>query len=382
VPKPDVAVIGGGIVGTAAAASLAAAGARVVLHERDFLGAGASGRNSGVVQRPFDPVLGPLSHASLALYRELEASAVGGFRIGAEPNGLLLVALDDLAVIAAARAIAAAAPDLRPEIVDEAALQRLEPGLAPGLTACRVPIGYPVPPGLATRAYGELARSLGADIRESSPVAPVVVDGQAVGVRSIDARGRRDPIQAAGAVLVAAGPWAPALIDPTGEWRPIMPLWGVVVEIRLDAPPRHVLEEAEIEGVNDEGGHIADDQIAFSLVTAEGASSLGSTFLSDEPDPTALVGPIVVHGARFLPRIADATIRGVRMCARPLSSDGRPLVGRVPGIDRLWIAAGHGPWGISTGPATARLVADDILGRPVVLPAALDVARFAAPPSA
>jgi glycine/D-amino acid oxidase-like deaminating enzyme len=70
------------------------------------------------------------------------------------------------------------------------------------------------------------------------------------------------------------------------------------------------------------------------------------------------------------------------MCARPLSSDGRPLVGRVPGIDRLWIAAGHGPWGISTGPATARLVADDILGRPVVLPAALDVARFAAPPSA
>jgi glycine/D-amino acid oxidase-like deaminating enzyme len=382
VPTPDVAVIGGGIVGAAAAASLAAAGARVVLHERDVLGAGASGRNSGVVQRPFDPVLGPLAQASLALYRELEASGVGGFRIGAEPNGLLLVALDDRAVIAAARAIAAAAPDVLPEIVDPADLQRLEPGLAPGVAACRVPIGYPVPPGLATRAYGELARSLGAELRESSPVTPVVVDGRAVGVRSIEAGGRRGPIQAAGAVVVTAGPWSPGLVDPTGGWRPIVPLWGVVVEIRLDTPPWHVLEEAEIEGVTDEGDLVADDQVAFSLVTAEGKSSLGSTFLVDEPDSTAFVGQIVVHGARFLPAIADATIGGVRMCARPLSFDGRPLVGRVPGVDRLWIAAGHGPWGISTGPATARLIADDILGRTVELPAALDVARFAAPPSA
>jgi glycine/D-amino acid oxidase-like deaminating enzyme len=60
--------------------------------------------------------------------------------------------------------------------------------------------------------------------------------------------------------------------------------------------------------------------------------------------------------------------------------DGRPLIGAVPGFDGLWIAAGHGPWGISTGPASGRLLADLVLGRMMAPPAALDPARFEAPP--
>jgi glycine/D-amino acid oxidase-like deaminating enzyme len=70
-PTTDVAVIGGGIVGTAAAAFLAEGGARVTLYEREALAAGASGRNSGVVQHPFDPVLVPLYLETVELYRRL-----------------------------------------------------------------------------------------------------------------------------------------------------------------------------------------------------------------------------------------------------------------------------------------------------------------------
>ena len=66
----------------------------------------------------------------------------------------------------------------------------------------------------------------------------------------------------------------------------------------------------------------------------------------------------------------------LRACARPVALDGRPLVGAVPGIDRAFVAAGNGPWGISTGPATARLIADLVLGRDVPMPGALDPARF------
>jgi glycine/D-amino acid oxidase-like deaminating enzyme len=55
-------------------------------------------------------------------------------------------------------------------------------------------------------------------------------------------------------------------------------------------------------------------------------------------------------------------------------------VGPVTGIDRLWIAAGHGPWGISTGPASARQVADAILGEPAALTQATHPARFEGPP--
>ncbi|HEX6584073.1 MAG TPA: FAD-dependent oxidoreductase, partial [Thermoleophilaceae bacterium] len=56
----DVAVIGGGIVGCAAAAFLAEAGVKVDLYERDEVGSAASGRNSGSVQHPFDPVMAEL----------------------------------------------------------------------------------------------------------------------------------------------------------------------------------------------------------------------------------------------------------------------------------------------------------------------------------
>jgi D-amino-acid dehydrogenase len=101
---------------------------------------------------------------------------------------------------------------------------------------------------------------------------------------------------------------------------------------------------------------------------------VGSTFLDDEPDPDAWVGAIRRGGVPFLPALANAEVRGLRTCARPQSLDGRPLIGA--GIDGLWVAAGHGPWGISTGPATARIAADAILSGAEV-PAALSVRRAA-----
>ena len=56
------------------------------------------------------------------------------------------------------------------------------------------------------------------------------------------------------------------------------------------------------------------------------------------------------RGARYVPAIAAAPLRGVAPAPGPSSLDGRPLVGAVPGLERAFIAAGNGPWGISTGP--------------------------------
>ena len=203
----------------------------------------------------------------------------------------------------------------------------------------------------------------------------------------------------AGAVLIAAGPWSPALVDPSGGWRPIRPLWGVVVEVGLPDPPGHVLEEAEMdaalgelaagpatsrdgaatEGDFGDGPDAAGDRPDFSLITAGGRTSLGSTFVEAEPDAAAWVPRLVAHGRRFVPGLGTAPLGPVRSCARPLALDGRPLLGALPGIAGAFIAAGHGPWGISTGPASARLVADAILGRPVTIPDELDAGRFGRP---
>jgi len=148
-PGPDVAVIGGGIIGCAAAAFLAEAGARVRLYERTAIAAGASGRNSGIVQHPFDAVLVGLYRATIAEYRAL-AAGDAGFVIPAEPAGLLYVGRQPERAQREAAAWAAAWPASRPEILTAEELHRLEPALAPDLVACRLAIGYPVAPAGAT----------------------------------------------------------------------------------------------------------------------------------------------------------------------------------------------------------------------------------------
>lgn len=48
---------------------------------------------------------------------------------------------------------------------------------------------------------------------------------------------------------------------------------------------------------------------------------------------------------------------------RPCSPDGLPIIGRVPGVDNLVVATGHGMMGMSLGPATGKLVSQIILER-------------------
>ena len=278
-------------------------------------------------------------------------------------------------------------PELDRSVVSGVALERLEPAVAAGLWACRVGIGFPVFPGASTYAYATLAERRGATIRLGRTASLDVRGDEVVGV-IVD--GRR---LACDAVLVAAGPWSPGLIDPGGRWTPIRHRWGVVVEAELAAGPSHVLEEAEIGaaigvldpvGPADDGPRTFDPEPAdpdaelvdFSFVPLDGVASVGSTFLARQPEPAAWIEPILRNAATFVPGIADAPIRGTRACARPQSADGRPLIGQVPGRRGLFICAGHGAWGISTGPASARLVVDQMLGRESPIPAALDPGRF------
>ncbi len=389
-PAPDVAILGGGIVGTALAAELTARGATVRLFERAAIAAGASGRNSGVVWHPSDPVLAGLYRESLAIYRALPyaladalpaTAAERAFRLAAEPAGILAIGRDAAVVRAIAVGFSAAHPEIPTEFVDGAALARLEPALAPGLSAARMAIGFPVVPASATHAFAALARARGATMVEGVD-ARVVRDGPAATGVAVDGA-----VQSAGAVVVAAGPWSPALVDPGGTWQPIHPYWGVIVELELgDAAPRHVLEEADVEDATAPGApRDAGGSIGFSLVTAGGRSSLGSTFLPAEPDPRAYEARLRERGATYVPAIAGTRTAGLRACARPLALDGRPLVGAVPGVERLFVAAGHGPWGISTGPASAAHVAALVLGDPdprsAAVVAGTDAARFGAPPS-
>jgi len=380
-PAPDVAVIGAGIVGTATAAFLAEAGLTVRLYERSEIAAGASGRNSGIVQHPFDPVLADLYRRTLAEYGALAESGQGDFRLASEPAGLLYVGRDPVLARREAASWGGTWPATSPEVVEANELVLLEPALAPDLSACRLGIGFPVEPAAATYAFARRAVTAGAEITVGAGVRPAVDRGRVAGVL------RKGAVEPAERVVVAAGPWTPALVDPAGGWHPIRPVWGVVASIAVDGAPRHGLESIDIDIEPGDGGQPGDDGrdastdagVDFSLVPAAGSSALGSTFLADEPIPGEWLDRLRRVGARYVPVVLDAPLLGLRHCARPVSLDGRPLVGEAPWRAGLWIAAGHGPWGISTGPGTARLVADAMLGGATAISPALAVDRFGVP---
>jgi D-amino-acid dehydrogenase len=370
--RHDVIVIGGGIVGTATAAHLAASGRSVLLLERATIGAGASGRNSGVVQHPFDPVMIGLYAETVALYRSLSGRGDGSFVLPPTPAGMLMVTPDAEAARALTAEVAAALPALDATYLAPGAVSALEPAIAADIAGCRLGIGFPVEPMAATRAYADDARRAGATLREGIGAVPLVQHGRVHGVETTAGDGAPGVRIRADTVIVAAGPWSPALIDPGAVWRPIEPLWGVVVDATLADPPGHAIEEVWT-GVEPSEEHA---ETAFSLVTAGGRSSVGSVFLADEPDPAVVAATILARATRFVPAIAGASIGATRVCARPRSRDDRPLIGPVAGVDGLWIAAGHGPWGISTGPAAATLLVDLLDGRLAAPPAALAPDRF------
>lgn len=361
-----VAIIGGGIIGCTAAALLAEAGVEATLVEATAIGAGASGRNSGVIQHPFDPVLLPLQVETVEAYRAL-AAADPEFRFPTEPVGILLLTDDIAAGAERAAELVAAFPELAPEVLDEVATAAAEPTLAAGWAAVRIATGFPVVPEAATHAMAARAVRAGATVRIGRAARPWIENGQVRGLAFDD--GER---LAADRVLVAGGPWTPDVLGTEPAWPPVARTWGVTIQVAMADPPRHVLEEGVVHTINVPSGHVGS---LFSLVAADGVATIGSTFVTEAPDPAELAPILLERGAAFVPALADPEIQAVRLCARPQSVDGRPFIGPVPDgeglVEGLWVCTGHGPWGMSTGPASAALVVDAMLDRADRIPAEL-----------
>jgi glycine/D-amino acid oxidase-like deaminating enzyme len=333
----------------------------------------------GAIQHPFDPVLTPLYRDSLERYRALAAED-GSFSLPEHPAGVLMIDTDPVAAQRQVDRLTALERDLGATFLDVEDVAAAEPSLAPGFAGCLLAAtGYPVPPASATAAWARLAERRGVQLMVGTGGEPWIEEGRARGVRLAD--GSRI---AADAVLIASGPWAPAHVDPSGGWQPIARTWGVTVQLQLgSAAPRHIVEQDAVDAVNRQvnaaaqAGALerdADPPSLFTIASAGGTSTLGSTFLPAEPDRERVAKLLLDRGARYLPAIAQVEVSEIRLCARPQSIDGRPFIGPVEGVEGLFVCAGHGPWGISTGPGSAALAVAAILeGVPV--PAALQASR-------
>jgi len=366
----DVVVVGGGIIGVATAHGLAAAGLTVELLERDGLATHASGRNQGLVIGPHPPEMAPIAADGVAGYTALHQRSGGAFAFDVDPIGVLMVGRDD------------AEPD---RLARDGLLAR-EPLLGPDITDGWLnPDARRIDPGAAVAALADEARRAGAVLRTGVAVRELRKRGERiVGVLTDDG-----PIDAA-TVVVAAGPWSWQVCRSTGFDVPVRGVRGWLVVTR-PAPfrLRHAIEDASwgatkkglaVPTVGDlASGTVAPPAIA-GLVQQDGRGRLllGAslqTSTTDHPDnQQEAVAGVCRRAAELIPAVAGLAVAEIRSCRRPMSDDGLPLHGPVPGAEGLVLATGHGSQGITWGLGSGRVVADSIVsGR---WDPALDPARF------
>ena len=65
--------------------------------------------------------------------------------------------------------------------------------------------------------------------------------------------------------------------------------------------------------------------------------------------------------ASLSPVLSSTKILARQACYRPITADGLPLIGRVPGVAGAYVATGHSVWGILNAPATGEAMAELIV---------------------
>jgi glycine oxidase len=134
---------------------------------------------------------------------------------------------------------------------------------------------------------------------------------------------------------------------------------------------RLLVDGDRVTGVAVDGGPLA----AGAVVGA----SLATSLREDSEHPETVRG-LARRARRFVPGLAGVPVVATWSGVRPVTPDGRPLVGPAPGLGGLWVAAGHGPIGVLAAPATARMLADHLMdGHADPAAAPFDPARFTTP---
>jgi D-amino-acid dehydrogenase len=231
--------------------------------------------------------------------------------------------------------------------------------IAPVLTEAAV-AGFLLPgerwisPG---RFVDELADALveaGVELRTGAPAAGLGSSPGGVSVRTSDG-----PVDGAFAV-VAAGVWTRDLVAPLGLRLPLQPGKGYSFSVEVVSMPEHVLYLPD--------AHVMATPIDGRLRIA-GTMELDGT--TDRFNGRR-VGAIVKATQPLLH--ADlAHRRDEWVGPRPITPDGLPFLGPVPGHERVIVAAGHNMLGLTLAPVTGRAIARWVAdGDP-----GLDLAAFA-----
>ncbi|MFW5939422.1 MAG: NAD(P)/FAD-dependent oxidoreductase [Halolamina sp.] len=374
--QTDVVVIGGGVVGTAAAFHLADAGVETVLVDDGREGS-ATAAGAGIISPPtssrrenddwFAFATAAADHYP-ALIRQLEAQGVEdhSYRRGE----MLSVALrpEEAPVLETDRERAAARGAEFEEISPEEA-ERAFPALSGVERALRFPGAARVDGSMLTAGIQSAARQAGLTTIDGR-VTSIRTAGDAVSGVVVDAADGRERIDA-DRVVVAGGAWSSSFGEDLDCSLPVSPTRGQIVH--LDASD--VFDDAEDLPIV---GSVADNYI---VPWGDGRIVVGATREDDAGfDPRLTAGgvhEVLGAGLRLAPGLVDATLAEIRVGLRPASPDGLPILGPVPNVDGAYVATGHGPTGLTLGPFSGAVIAGLVEGQePDVDLSAFDPGRF------
>jgi glycine oxidase len=94
----------------------------------------------------------------------------------------------------------------------------------------------------------------------------------------------------------------------------------------------------------------------------------------DKRTTAGAIRDLLAFGIKLVPGLADVPVERCWAGLRPGSPDGLPFIGPVPGLENLFVAAGHFRAGIQLSPGTGTLMTELILDRPPTIP--LDAFRL------
>jgi D-amino-acid dehydrogenase len=292
-----------------------------------------------------------LNRLTLPLFDELDAD---GFGMELHRDGLLYTFLDpDLAAKAHEHFALLGEYGYRaPEVLDRAGLHALEPALSDQVRAgFYVDREYHVRPETLNAAYAQRIRAFGGEVREGVTVTgPARRNGRLTGVETPGGTVEGDR------VLLAAGAWTGLLARPFGLRLPVQA--GKGYSVTMAAAPAFSRPL-----------YLGDVKVGSSPF--EGAYRFAGTMelsgINERLDRRRLAGVRRVIGRYFREPLADGpAAEWVGM--RPLTPDGLPLLGAAGGHDNLFVASGHAMLGITLAPATGRVMAELMTGRPPSAP--------------
>jgi D-amino-acid dehydrogenase len=155
-------------------------------------------------------------------------------------------------------------------------------------------------------------------------------------------------------VVVALGPWSPALLAPLGLRVPMAFERGY--HMHYAAGPGPALARPVYDSA---GGFVLSPMRQGLRLTTGVELNARDAPIEDSTRATSQLGA-AERAARQVIAMGERLDPAPWLGRRPTLPDSRPMIGAVPSHPGLWLAFGHQHIGFSTGPGTAALLAAQI----------------------